>query len=354
MIQSLHIGNFLSHAYSELEFSPGVNVIIGESGVGKSAIVKSLRWVLFNRPVGEDFRSYWGGDTAVSVHTKEGVVNRYRGKDGNKYMIGLSSFNAVRTDVPDEVLDLLNMNEINLQSQFDSHFLLSQSSGEVAKFFNAVAHLDKIDIGFSSLNNSIRTLNHSISSDEGRLSELQEELVQYKDIHIIEEKIEHIEEINESINSFDSEADEIGDILNDIEAMDVNLDNYNPKTFAALDVIAKIQETREFLSKTQLEKNIICTAVQEVLDVENDIHEGEEKIKAEELIQTLENCFLSRKQLSLDKESLESSIQYLSNIERKEKIAETNLNELEVLFHKNIGEICPLCGNKVKNREARK
>lgn len=45
-LRRLVLENFQSHAYTELELASGLNVILGESNQGKSAIVRALRWLL--------------------------------------------------------------------------------------------------------------------------------------------------------------------------------------------------------------------------------------------------------------------------------------------------------------------
>ena len=50
MIKSIHVVGFQSHADSTIEFDPGVNVLIGQSDSGKTAVVRALDWALNNRP----------------------------------------------------------------------------------------------------------------------------------------------------------------------------------------------------------------------------------------------------------------------------------------------------------------
>ena len=51
-IKKIIIDNFQSHEHTEIEFGPGLNVIVGPSDYGKSAVVRALRWVLYNEPRG--------------------------------------------------------------------------------------------------------------------------------------------------------------------------------------------------------------------------------------------------------------------------------------------------------------
>jgi len=70
MIKTLSIQNYQSHKDSTLEFDPGVNVIVGSTDSGKTAIIRALRWLIWNRPNGDSFRSTWGGDTKVTESKK--------------------------------------------------------------------------------------------------------------------------------------------------------------------------------------------------------------------------------------------------------------------------------------------
>jgi DNA repair exonuclease SbcCD ATPase subunit len=159
MIKSLHIENFQSHEDSRLEFDPGTNVILGASDSGKSAIIRALKWVIWNRPQGESYRSHWGGGTRVIIKTEQGVVERVRGDNVNSYLLnGDLELKALRAEVPEEVVRLLNLNETNLQMQFGRPFLLDSSPGEVAAHFNSVAHLSQIDSGLRNVQGWMRQL----------------------------------------------------------------------------------------------------------------------------------------------------------------------------------------------------
>ena len=173
MIKSLSLVNFQSHEETKLDFVPGVNVIIGSSNSGKSALMRGLFWVLNNRPSGTAFVSHWNQDkkgepldnTEVMVTTKDGgEVLRIRAKGLNAYLIDGKQAEAIRTDVPPEVLDVLNMNDINVQRQMDGPFLLSESSAEVARFFNRIIHLDVIDTVLAEAERQRRALGQSVQT----------------------------------------------------------------------------------------------------------------------------------------------------------------------------------------------
>ena len=54
-IKRVIIEDFQSHRYTELELAPGFNVIVGPSDQGKTAILRAIRWVIYNDRRGTDF-----------------------------------------------------------------------------------------------------------------------------------------------------------------------------------------------------------------------------------------------------------------------------------------------------------
>jgi exonuclease SbcC len=139
MISSITLTNFQSHDINFLRLSSGVNVIIGSSDSGKTAILRALNWCVYNRPSGKAHISYWNKDlkdeTTVVITKKQGQVLRIRGNDFNGYRIArgdpddvsVIELEAVGTDVPEEVTKLLNLSEVNIQRQMDRPFLISES-----------------------------------------------------------------------------------------------------------------------------------------------------------------------------------------------------------------------------------
>lgn len=194
MITKAIIENFQSHKKTELEFVPGVNVIIGESDSGKSAALRAIYWVASNRPLGDGFRSEWGGETRVAVHTSEGnVVERIKAAGRNEYIINGSTIRAFGSEVPEQVLEALKLDEASIQSQMDLPFLLATSPGETAKLLNKAASIDDIDLAISNLKSAYTKLGNSIKFNEGELQEDEEELKQYDDILEIEGKLQQLE-----------------------------------------------------------------------------------------------------------------------------------------------------------------
>jgi len=125
MIQTIQINNFQSHKHTYLTLDPGVNIIVGPSDSGKTAILRALRWLVWNRPTGEAFRSSWGGETLVEITLDDFILQRSKDKE-NIYKIvndnEVKLLKAFGTEVPEEVSKILNLDDSNLQQQMDAPF----------------------------------------------------------------------------------------------------------------------------------------------------------------------------------------------------------------------------------------
>jgi exonuclease SbcC len=52
MIERLNLKGFKSHEDSEIIFSPGLNIFLGEVGAGKTSVLEAISFALFGRCAG--------------------------------------------------------------------------------------------------------------------------------------------------------------------------------------------------------------------------------------------------------------------------------------------------------------
>lgn len=185
MLESIEIKNFQSHNDTKITLHPGVNSIVGASDKGKSAILRSLYWVLTNRPTGISVVSDWARNekgvltdaASVTVTTKEGnVVRRIRTKDFNGYDIDSKILEAVGVACPQEVEETLNISDVNVQRQLDPPFLLSASPGEVARFLNSMIKLEEIDKCLSEADSRLKSSRKHLKSIESLRDDKEAEI----------------------------------------------------------------------------------------------------------------------------------------------------------------------------------
>lgn len=168
MIKKFRLVNFQNHKNTIVTLSKRVNIFTGSSDNGKSSIIRGLFWFIKNRPVGDkDRRHYiskgekkYTTQTSIDIVFTNGGASRVKSNTKNVYKIKgqKGDLKALRTDVPEEIELLHNMDEENIQSQDQSYFLLNLSPGNVAKKLNMVAGLEQMDKALKEINSRVRKL----------------------------------------------------------------------------------------------------------------------------------------------------------------------------------------------------
>jgi len=202
MIASVTLTNFQSHQSTHIDFSDGVNAIIGFSDAGKSAIMRGLAWVITNKPSGADFTSHWGGETSVEIELTDGqTIKRLRHKDRNEYWLNDQCFKAFGQDVPAEIKLALNLSDVNLQFQMDGPFLLSDSPGDVAQYLNKVVKLDGIDRAISYVRKALGAAQQDLKVADAQLVAVNEQLEQLTYLEEFEADVVAVEALSKEQDS---------------------------------------------------------------------------------------------------------------------------------------------------------
>ena len=204
MLQKLEIQNYQSHKDSTFTFCPNVNALTGSSNSGKSAALRALAWVVTNKPDGTSLNSFWCWNekgkqiapTSVKLTLDNGtIIERVRDAERNCYIINSKQLDALNRSVPPEVAEALNFSETNLQKQFGAPFLLTDSAGEVGKFFNKIAHFDAIDKYQSAIESKRRSTNAELKLVRENLERVDEDLKKFEWIPIAQKLLKKIEEL---------------------------------------------------------------------------------------------------------------------------------------------------------------
>jgi DNA repair exonuclease SbcCD ATPase subunit len=347
MLTSLHITNFQSHKESHLEFDPGVNVIIGESDSGKTAILRALRWVLTNRPGGDSFRSSWGGDTSIGIWTENALIIREKIGTNNIYRLNDDTFKAFGTEVPEEIQDALNMNEINVQNQLDLPFLLRDSPGQVAAHFNKIAHLDAIDKSMQLIEKWTRALNQQLKDGESNLIQQQESLTEYSYLPEMEKAIEDAEWVEKQQIETSRKLVKLSALINSIDKVESKIEKHQHFLSFEKPVENAMNLRQEIIIKSESIRRLELL-IRNISKKEKQIQESNLILQLEpDVIQALSQMSeLRRKQVDLRnfKKLIDNEqIKWGRIQELKARIANQ-----EKKFHSKLGAVCPLCGQGIK------
>jgi len=213
MIKEINIKNFQSHKDTKMSLHPGLNVIVGTSYSGKSAILRALRWLVENKAPKGTYRSFWGGDTSIELVLDDHSATRGRTDKENTYALDGEILKAFKTDVPDPVRNLLNFNEINLQKQHDMPFLVSKSGPEIQRTLNEIANLDLIDTTMANLNGSKLKTSAEINDIKEKLKAYEIKIVALETVELIKEKSVTLKELNNSAQTEKKRYESLLDVI---------------------------------------------------------------------------------------------------------------------------------------------
>jgi len=179
LIERIEIKNFQAHRRLAVNFGDNVTSIIGPSDTGKSTILRALRWVCLNQPMGTAFLRHGTKEASVSITIDGTVLTRAIKNGTNTYHLGDRTYAAFGRDVPEPIVNFLRVAGLNFQGQHDAPFWLSESAGAVSRELNRIVDLDLIDSSLSKLDAMLRkarTVQETRSADLAKAKEARRRL----------------------------------------------------------------------------------------------------------------------------------------------------------------------------------
>jgi len=346
-IRTLQIERYQSHKCTVLDLHPNVNVILGQSDVGKSSIIRSLNWVATNRPMGDSFLMNQGkGETEVAIEMDdEQYVMRTKGNKTNSYNANGVEYKALRSDVPEEVQSLLNMEEVNIQPQHEMYFMLGESPGQIAKRFNKVAGLEEMDEALKKANSMVRDTTSKMDFLLKSIEEKEEAHAELEWTESAEESLGEIEELLCQQQQLRTERD--------------TAQNTIASVFAAQEAIGKLPPKEAFPSVIRIlsyyeEFQEVDELAQEIQRICNTLAAVEKELKQCNVYDA--DSLRGTEQVRADYDALERRQQQIE--QQIEKIKQFTIDlvasDLEVKAHSDVCdeiesqcEYCETCGQLI-------
>ena len=346
MIKNLTITNFQSHKESYLEFDPGVNAITGRSDIGKTTILRALNWVVNNKPSGFDFKKHDADFTYAQIEFEEGIkIERYKSKKENSYSINGEKLKALGQSVPEEVKKIINLNSINFQSQQDAPFLLSQSSGEVARYLNKIVNLNSIDNGLINIKREMTQIKNKQENIKIQIDDKKEELKQFENLKYHENKLIEIEQKEKIVNNKKSQILLLEQLINLINELNKKKNSYQWIDKAKIILTGVKQKGHDF--KTAKIK------IETLKNITQKINSLKDQLKDYQIITKNKNKIygLVEKNKTLkEKIILITLLKKLTENIKKYIIIKETISKKESRFHQALKKlkICPLCNSEIK------
>jgi len=338
-IKKIILENFQSHKYTELEFDYGLNVIVGPSDQGKTAIIRALKWALFNEPSGDFFIREGENECSVTVVFSNGIkLKRYRSKTKNYYHLYDNSgqeivYEGFGTKVPQEIIDKISLrkvlldenrpNLITIGEQLEGPFLLSEKSSTRANAIGRLVGVHIIDDALKDTLKDNRNLNMKKKSLEESVEKLTASLLEYEYLDDLIIKANKLNEIKNEIynkqlrlNELLQKKRELEQVTKEIKSLEIYINKLKN-----LDIIANLEIQ---LSDKVRKYKYIFAKYESLNIVKNNIKYNENVLLSLRNIDMVEDQ-IKRLNLMIDKNARLNSILNKYNAARKEIFLNKNI-----------------------------
>lgn len=350
-ITKVILHNFQSHSDLQLEMGD-FTAITGPSGRGKSAIVRAIKWCLYNISPGNKTKFIKRGTTKswVTIEFSDGtIITRTRNKSGseNTYDITYSNGESIHlekfgTGMVQEALDAHKMYPIELfgnsdiisiSEQHDAAFFLGETPTNRAVMIGNLGNTDVIDLAIKNTATEIRGKKAKLKEYKTDLKEVKQQLSalkgldslekalefaqkKYEAIAYIDVKIKNIEQASKQLLSYETKKEELKESIID-ENLITEVQDLLDEALSLVNTITSIKKIDKQLKSAIEEKNRLSDFLDKINqdDIDNVIEEIDSAIEISKRISSI-------KKYSNNLSSLEKQYEELRKLPDCEEVEE--------------------------------
>lgn len=365
--------NFQSISKAELEFVQGINVIVGQSNSGKSAIIRAIKGAILNPKGSQKFIKHGEDKLLVSIKYLDNDINWTRTNKESKYEVNGEKYlkvgNSNLTKIIDKSGFVLDENDqlMNVEGELELPFPFDKGPTDLFKLFeksifcvsDSALILKTIKADEDNINKDKATAKYELERFNNKLkalSSLQEEI----DLNKIkkskadlESKFFELEKLQDKygkvVEGYNA-GKKLKEVKEEITPFDIN------SYIKLLEDINKLENINKLADVLKQEKEEVNTCV--------------DFSKYNKLVQDYETLINTYKILSANKETKEE-VSNVSDIEKYVKLVkdyktycnvikrykqvnsdlEANKKTIANLkAEMNNFKVCPLCGQEIKEK----
>jgi len=267
--------NIQSHKHTVIDWDEGLNVIIGASDSGKTAMQRGINWNLYNESGSELIRNR-DNETdkhgnakqetlayVTNVYSNGVTVTRKFDKNTNIYEVidengEIFSFDGFRNDVPEMVgrltgispmiiTETLNLNLNIVASRGRS--LIDLNGAEKAQIIGAFADANVIDVSIKEVNAEIKRTSDAASKAKTEVEKFDKDIEALGDMTLQEELVQKIDNLYFSITETNYLRNDIVSLKKSIEEKMIEIE-VQKKVLASLSEIEDTEKKLKIVEAT--------------------------------------------------------------------------------------------------------
>ena len=280
----------------------------------------------------------------VEIETAEGhKIRRVRGKGDNYYELNGEQYKAFAKSVPDDIVRILNMNELNFARQMDGPFGFSMSGTEFAQYLNKLVDLDIIGKSLSNVNSMVRSAQTEQTQCEQRIAALEESVEKLQWVEQAEADVAELERMEAKVRRLRKRVADAEQALERHENAKQNMERLSFVPSALADY-AQVEEWAQAVSK-------LANSAEMLDSCHKSYERAAARVQDTKWVTHAEKAILELAERQGEVREKERKYQSILNaLEKYKKTLEdvdrtgSNLEQYMVYFSNNKPEICPTCG----------
>lgn len=340
MLEKMWVKGFQKHKNLTVEFDP-ITTIIGPTDTGKSSFKRAVEFIATNAPSGLDFLNWDSDQVTIRVFIDGHVIIRRKSKKINSYKLDREeAYKAFGTGVPKQIKELLNLTEVNFQSQHDSPFWLSKTSGMVSRELNKLVNLEIMDLTLSNLTEYANTAKTNQNSIQNRIQSLKQQIEEAEIVEEIDSNLSELEEAETKKLKTAEDRLSLANVLTGIQRQA----NIRDRAVAAASELGIALKTAKQCRKITIERESLLKLVRQAQRAKEQMD-----VRPPDLT-NLDKCHQTYKRIHRRAVELQTILNDQFQQEEYLKAAQLKARQKRAAFEKAMGDTCPLCNQSIERK----